>query len=144
MMKRLGFASALSVLALAVAVPAARAADIGAARIPIAAEVVATGFTWTAVYGGLHAGYGFANTSISVPGIFGFSGIGSNGWLVGARIGADYQFAQRWVAGVLAEGNIQGIDTVIGLGGPNLKLTGDRRWSVRGRLGYLLTPETRL
>jgi outer membrane immunogenic protein len=144
-MMRIGLAVvAASVLALGAVTPAARAADLGAPRIPVAAEVVATGFTWTAVYGGLHAGYGFANTSISVPGVFGFSGIGSNGWLVGGKVGADYQFAQRWVAGVLLEGNLQGIDTVIGFGGGNLKLSGDRRWAVRGRLGYLLTPETLL
>lgn len=123
----------------------ALAADLGAPRMAVAAEVAAPGFTWTGIYGGLHAGYGFANTSVSVPGLFGFSGIGSNGWLVGARLGADYQFAQRWVAGLVVEGNLQGIDTAIGIVGlGSVKLTGDRRWAVRGRLGYLLTPETLL
>lgn len=130
--------------ALAALSTGALAADLSAPRIPVAAEVVAPGFTWTAIYGGLHAGYGFANTSISVPGIFGFSGIGSNGWLIGGRIGADYQLGQRWVAGVLVEGNLQAIDTVIGFGGANIRFSGDQRWAVRGRLGYLLTPETLL
>lgn len=144
-MMRTGLAYAASVLAICMAGSAAQSADLGVPRTPVAAEVMASGFTWTAVYGGLHAGYGFANTAISVPGAFGFSGIGSNGWLVGGKIGADYQFAQRWVAGVLLEGNLQGIDTVMGIGGlGNIKFSGDRRWAIRGRLGYLLTPETML
>ncbi|WP_168201731.1 outer membrane protein [Phreatobacter aquaticus] len=112
--------------------------------MPIAAEVSARGFSWTGVYAGLHAGYGFANTSISVPGIVGFSGLGSNGWQVGGKIGADYQFAQRWVIGGLVEGNLSGIDTVISLAGNSVKLSADRRWAVRGRLGFLITPETML
>lgn len=141
-MKRILLASAMASVAFS-----AQAADLGSARMPIAAEVV-SGFSWTGIYAGLHAGYGFSNTSISVPGTFGFSGIGANGWLVGGKIGADYQFAQRWVVGLLAEGNLQGIDTTISIGGGGgggqIKISGDRRWSVRARLGYLVTPETML
>jgi outer membrane immunogenic protein len=122
----------------------ARAADLGVPRMPVAGEVSMPGFTWTGVYLGLHAGYGFANTSLSVPGTFSFSGIGSNGWQVGGRIGADYQFAQRWVVGAQVEGNLSGIDTVITQGGNSAKISGDRRWAVRARLGFLLTPETML
>lgn len=130
--------------ALAALSSGALAADLGSPRMPVAAEAVAPGFTWTGIYGGLHAGYGFANTSIALAGLFGFSGIGSNGWLIGGRIGADYQLAQRWVAGVVVEGNLQAIDTVIGFGGGSIKISGDQSWAVRGRLGYLLTPETLL
>mgnify|MGYP001354324581 CR=1 FL=1 len=137
-MRRLALACAFTSATFGV-----QAADLGGPRMPMAAEIAAPGFGWTGVYVGLHAGYGFANTSISVPGVFGFSGIGANGWLVGGRIGADYQFAQRWVAGVLAEGNLQGIDTTISAGGLTVaRISGDRRWAIRGRLGFLLTPET--
>lgn len=137
-MRRAGLASIISSLAFG-----AHAADLQSPRGPVLAEIAAPGFGWTGVYAGLHAGYGFANTSISVPGLFGFSGNGANGWLVGGKIGADYQFARRWIAGVLAEGNLQAIDTTISAGGMTVaRVSGDMRWAIRARLGFLLTPET--
>lgn len=137
-MRRVGLASIVVSLAFS-----AHAADIQSPRGLVVSETAAPGFGWTGIYAGLHAGYGFANTSVSVPGLFGFSGIGANGWLVGGKVGADYQFAQRWVIGALAEGNLQGIDTTISAGGLTVaRLSGDRRWAIRARLGFLLTPET--
>ncbi|MDP3544699.1 MAG: outer membrane beta-barrel protein, partial [Phreatobacter sp.] len=137
-MRRVGLASIVVSLAFS-----AHAADIQSPRGLVVSEIAAPGFGWTGIYAGLHAGYGFANTSVSVPGLFGFSGIGANGWLVGGKVGADYQFAQRWVIGALAEGNLQGIDTTISAGGLTVaRLSGDRRWAIRARLGFLLTPET--
>ncbi|KAF0130773.1 MAG: ropB2 [Xanthobacteraceae bacterium] len=137
-MRRIGLASLITLLAFG-----ANAADVQGSRSPALTEVVPPGVGWTGVYAGLHAGYGFANTSISIPGLFGFSGLGANGWLVGGKVGADYQVAQRWVAGILAEGNLQGIDTTVSAGGLTVaRVSGDLRWAIRGRLGFLLTPET--
>lgn len=137
-MRRVGLASFITTLAFG-----AQAADLQSPRRFVPAEVAAPDSGWTGVYAGLHAGYGFANTSVSVPGLFGFSGIGANGWLVGGKVGADYQFARRWVVGMLAEGNLQGIDTTISAGGVTVaRVSGDLRWAIRARLGFLLTPET--
>ncbi len=120
----------------------AGAADLGVARAPIATTIEATGFSWTALYAGIHSGYGFSNTTISVPGAGSFSGIGANGWLIGGKIGADWQVAQRFVLGALLEGDLSRIDTTLAIAGATGSISGDRRWAVRGRAGYLLTPET--
>lgn len=136
------FVTASSVLCSMLALGQVQAADLGVPRSPVAATVVAEGFSWTALYGGLHAGHGFSNTTISVPGFASFSGVGANGWLIGGKIGADWQVAQRFVIGALIEGDLSRIDTTLGLLGQTAKISADRRWAVRGRAGYLLTPET--
>jgi outer membrane immunogenic protein len=113
-------------------------------------------FTWTGFYGGIHAGWGWSDTSADVVGTFaGLAidpaplGLSSNGVIGGAQIGYNWQFAPNWVLGI--EGDVSGTgihDTVVGPGlaiGGVVPFTGlnhfaerDVRWlaSIRGRLGW--------
>ncbi len=94
--------------------------------------------SWTGLYLGLHAGYGFGNDSNL--GIAGFTNNNGDGFLGGAQIGFDYQFAPNWVAGV--EGQISWIDADRSWTGPGVVLSRQADWlgSVTGRLGYTWGP----
>ena len=110
-------------------------------------------FSWTGFYVGIHAGYGWSNSSASAtvppPG----DSIPSidqkgNGVIGGGQIGYNWQFAPHWVIGV--EGDISGTGirnttfvpfTVGGVPvGPGFTHQAERdiRWlaTARGRLGY--------
>lgn len=79
----------------------AQAADLGVARVPVAAAVMApTAFSWTGFYVGAHIGYGWGNTRFNLdPTIttaLTRAGIGSldhnfNGMLLGGQFGWNYQ-----------------------------------------------------
>ena len=73
MTHRLAAAIVASVIAVAVAVDKSLAADIGA-PVYKAAPVAALAFSWTGFYGGIHAGYGWADGSASI-GIVDLTGI---------------------------------------------------------------------
>jgi outer membrane immunogenic protein len=113
-------------------------------------------FTWTGFYAGIHAGWGWSDTSADIVGNIGgvtvfdpaSLGLNSNGVVGGIQVGYNWQFAPNWVLGI--EGDISGTgihDTVAGpavtIGGvPLLGLNHfaerDVRWlaSIRGRLGW--------
>ncbi len=100
--------------------------------------------TWSGLYVGVHAGYGFSQTEFSVPPLFNFAGLGSNGWLVGARVGFDWQFAQRWVAGLVGDYNASGINSRLTIGPIAVDAGSNSSHALRARLGYLVTPSTML
>lgn len=111
-------------------------------------------YTWTGFYVGLHAGWGWSDSDLSVnvagvgPVIDPFTGGGnSNGVVGGFQVGYNWQFAPNWVLGI--EGDVSGTgihntsNGVIIVGG--LPFAGssnfvdrDVRWlaSARGRLGW--------
>jgi outer membrane immunogenic protein len=113
-------------------------------------------YVWTGVYAGGGFGYGaytfrnqdffngvFPGTIPGAPAGFEFSS-GGKGWLGTVIVGADYQFAERWVAGVFADydwTDIKGEHTLLDsatIGTLKLKSA----WAVGGRLGYLFAPTT--
>jgi outer membrane immunogenic protein len=141
-------------LALALATLAAFTGSAVAADLPPgpayskAPAVVATP-SWTGFYifGGAGGGVWDANTGVSVTG--GGPCIacitnrqGGDGWFGTAGAGYDWQVSQRWVFGILADGQFGSLkgsisDATLGaVGNEKLKDT----WAVGARVGYLVAP----
>lgn len=151
-MKKIVLAGALAVIALP-----ALAADMPGRRIVKSPVFVPPPmFTWTGVYAGLNAGYGFGEQKTTTIGTAGFDGLvplgiapaslntGGNGFIGGAQAGANFQFGSI-VAGI--EADIQYVDqgkTARFTGNPVLgtALTTSARhelnWlgTLRGRVGF--------
>lgn len=158
------------ILILAAAMAFASSAD--AADFPQytkAPPIPQSAYSWTGFHVGGFGGYGISNES---AGIAGANTVGNflvgtglvpnsgkteaRGGVVGVVAGYDYQFAPQWVAGIeadLAYANIKGNDgrtiTTAPFGfNASLNTTVEQKldWygTVRGRLGYLLTPNVML
>lgn len=130
-----------------VAVAALLAIPAQAADMPVKAPLAPVVTTsWAGFYIGAHVGYGFSNTAVELPeGDFGrIIGFGGKGWVAGGLAGYNVMLSPRWVAGIEVDGSWQDIKSRLsGFGGElELKLSLDWSASVRGRLGYLLTPTT--
>ena len=125
---------------------------------------------WTGLYGGVNAGYGWSDNSVlyagnpgagsaalnvvfTSPTLFATSSyskhLSSSGFVGGGQSGFNWQFA-RWVAGLEADfqSGVQGDFSAagnLGPSAPSYRLTSkqDLKWfgTVRGRLGYLATPD---
>jgi len=120
---------------------AAIAADLPR-KAPAAVPAPLPVATWTGCYLTGGVGYGmwnqdnraFTATSTEVE-----HTDGGRGWLGRVGGGCDYQFAQKWVIGVLADYDFASLkgDMTIPAGG----LTGEEKnnwaWAVGGRVGYL-------
>jgi outer membrane immunogenic protein len=125
-------------------------------EMPLKAQPVIPPFTWTSCYAGVQGGAGWGQTDLNdsfgtigspiiLAGGTGFTSAnaGISGYLIGAQIGCDYQFAPSWVAGIegaAAGGNIGGNTTVAipGVPGDSLTFTEntDLLTSVTARVGY--------
>jgi len=100
--------------------------------------------SWAGFYVGGHVGYGYAVTSVGDIGLpEPFIGIGGRGFTAGALAGYNTMLSARWVGGIEADGNWQDIKSKISIGSEQEELL-KLGWSgsIRGRLGYLLTPST--
>jgi outer membrane immunogenic protein len=111
---------------------------------------------WTGFYVGIHGGYGGDEFRypFSVGGgvLTGEASLTSSGFFGGGQIGYNWQFAPSWVAGIEAdiawsgiEGKVSAVANAPGIGlsasaGSELEWFG----TVRGRIGYLLTPNALL
>ncbi len=121
----------ISALALAtvLATGSAHAADLPSRKAPVA-YVPPPAFSWTGLYGGLNAGYGFGQRS------------DFNGFVGGGQVGFNYQLTPLLVAGL--ETDFQGADISTRNGGFNVGFFGARptkvEWfgTVRGRAGIAL------
>jgi outer membrane immunogenic protein len=129
----------------------ARAADLGA---PQYNPPPPPPYSWSGFYFGANGGFGgnqfqypFTIGSIPALGIgatTGTSSLTSSGFFGGGQIGYNWQFAPTWVAGIETDfdgANIQGkattsANTLSGNVGSTLNWFG----TVRGRVGYLVTP----
>jgi outer membrane immunogenic protein len=125
--------SILSALALVTA-GAASAADLPVKARPAAMTPVPQ-FSWTGIYVGLNAGYGWGDTSgtlfSTAPG-----NVNLGGALAGGQIGANYQF-NNIVLGIEADyqwADIDGSSTT--LAGVIRTAEVERFGTVRGRLGF--------
>lgn len=129
-------------LGLAAATPV-MAADMAVKARPMA-PVMAPLWSWSGLYAGLNAGYGWADQTITATaGATGSISTGGNGLIGGAQIGYNWQLGAL-VLGVEADiqasgmrGNTSGTITV---GGVGTAFTGssniDYFGTVRGRIGY--------
>ena len=106
--------------------------------------------SWTGFYLGLNGGFGGdRNTySFNVGGVGGTSKLDSSGFFGGGQIGYNWQFAPAWVAGVEADiddADIQGMPSTT-VAGASASFGTRLNWfgTVRGRIGYLVTPTTML
>ncbi len=106
-------------------------------------------FTWTSCYGGLRAGGGWGQKDLTdtagiVSAVTTFTAVnlGIDGYMLGAQVGCDYQFAPNWVVGIEgagAGGNISATTNVpitIADDSATFKETTDFLGSVTGRIGY--------
>jgi outer membrane immunogenic protein len=66
-------------------------------------------WSWTGVYVGVQTGYALGDIDTTAP--LNFLPTDFNGWLGGGRIGANYQFAGRWVVGVELDWSAADIST---------------------------------
>jgi outer membrane immunogenic protein len=114
--------------------------------------------SWTQFYLGIGGGYAFTNEELTLsPGPalaglpigfgLGFDGFGGEGGALTIGGGYDYQFAPRFVAGLLIDYTMHGADTDLDLNVANFITANvgfglDNELSVGGRLGYLVTPAT--
>ncbi len=120
------------------------------ADLPPVAEVA----DWSGFRIGGGGGYGLVNHTLSVD-VTGFgevaslSGITGEGGLFTAEVGYDHQFSEDWVAGIQFDYTGSSIATELDLDIPffggiqaGYKLEASDSYTVAGRLGYLVTPDT--
>jgi outer membrane immunogenic protein len=93
---------------------------------------VAAPFTWTGVYVGLHAGYGWGDQDYSVPAAALAVSTEPSGAFGGFQSGVNWQFARNWVIGIEADSSFGSIEDTVA--GGTVKT--DSLGTVRGRLGY--------
>lgn len=122
----------------------AQAADMPVKAPPRAAITT----SWAGFYVGAHVGYGFANTAVSATGFDltdRFIGFGGRGYVAGGLAGYNVMLAPRFVAGIEVDGSWQDIETKASFFGSEfLKMSMDWSASVRGRIGFLMTPTSML
>jgi outer membrane immunogenic protein len=130
----------------------ALAADM-AVKAPPPAVAPAPIYNWTGFYLGGGLGYGMWNANefaTEIPSsLSGFAGVasqnqtwGGRGWFGTVVGGFDYQFNDRFVAGVFADADYSNIKGHFG--DTNLEESGEMKqtwaWAAGGRLGYLMLP----
>ena len=121
----LGVASAA---ALAIAVPAAQAADLPAYEPAPAVAAPVPSFTWSGPYIGIQTGYGWGRASDTKH----------DGWMIGGYLGYNVQLdGSPVVFGVETDLNWSDVDGRRGaVGGGRTRLNSDWNGATRGRIGY--------
>jgi outer membrane immunogenic protein len=118
----------------------AAAADLPSRAYAPAPVYAAPMFTWTGFYIGLNAGYGGDKNTYSINGFGNVLGISSGGFIGGAQIGYNYQFAgSAFVLGLEADLQATNIESKVSILGISLGSKLDYLGTVRGRLGYAFT-----
>jgi outer membrane immunogenic protein len=147
-MKRVLFAGAIALSAVAPALaadlPAAPPPQAPAAYVPVVAPV----YNWSGVYVGINGGYAFGTTNWSPAApVIGTGNFNTNGGLVGGTAGINFQSGQ-FVFGIEGDwdwadikGNLTSTTPTIGGCGPGLlactyKTSSDWMATFRGRVGY--------
>jgi outer membrane immunogenic protein len=132
--------------ALSIALGSAHAADLS---IPMTSPVPEAQDTssWTGPYLGAQLGYMWGSTTVDDTGTIVETGAPTDGFVGGVVGGYNWQLDEKWVAGVEADaswGSVHGNGRVLP---PDTSSNSyDLSWSadLRGRIGYLVTPDTLL
>jgi outer membrane immunogenic protein len=141
---------ALALTALAAFTGSAVAADLPAAPAYTKAPAAVGTPSWTGFYifGGAGGGVWDANTGVSSTATGACVACitnrqGGDGWFGTAGAGYDWQFSQRWVFGILADGQFGSLKGSIS--DPTLSAVGNVKlqdtWAVGARVGYLVAPQ---
>jgi outer membrane immunogenic protein len=136
------FAASVTIAALVSVTSLSRAAD------QIVAPQEATGPSWTGFFVGVHGGGAFGNMGYDqLPVSAGDRTVsykfGAEDFAYGVHGGFDYQFSNRWVAGFeLDYTQIDADYSPFAAGGFGTLVKAKSIYSVSGRAGYLLTPQT--
>ncbi len=119
---------------------------------PVADYSVASAANWSGFRVGAGGGYGFINHELSLDvdpdgTQASLDGISGEGGLFTVEVGYDHQFSNNFVAGVQFDYTGSSVETVaeLDLGVPGFtgyRLEASDSYTVAGRLGYLVTPET--
>ena len=145
-MERLAWLVVIGACGAALSAPAAGA--------PVAAKSLAqptlttTGPAWQGLYAGIYASDDLTALHLAVPGSASFDGIGGQSEFAGALLGFNHRFSERVVGG--AE-----IDAALARGGSHFdvndgsdffasSITPEWGASAKGRIGYLISPDTLL
>ena len=130
----------IALLGLVAAATLAGAGNVTAADISrpaYKAPIAAPAFSWTGLYIGAVAGYGWGDADITPTGVFGVLGMGTmrtkpDGWLAGGTLGYNYQQGNL-VLGTEGEfywSNLDASATFLPLGGgPGLAGTYSNNWT---------------
>ena len=140
----------LAAVALGTISQAASAADLPPAPVHREPAMVPVVANWTGVYLGAGGGYGVYNVDTSTAGVGGFGPFsfdngraGGRGWFGTAQIGADFQFADKFVVGIFGDYDFSSIDgTIADLASTaHVPFKQTSAWSAGGRIGYLIVPQ---
>jgi outer membrane immunogenic protein len=146
-MKRILYLFA-TVAAIALTSTAVRAADLAMKYAPPPPPAPAP--SWTGFYLGVNGGFGGDRNKypFSIGAVSGSSSLNSSGFFGGSQIGYNWQFAPAWVAGLESDidaADIEGMASTT-LPGASSSIGTRLDWfgTVRGRVGYLVTPNALL
>lgn len=137
----------LSTASLSVTVLLSAASLASAADALISVQQVSTP-SWTGFYLGVHGGGAFGNMGYDqLPVLSGDTtrsyDFGDENFAYGVHGGFDYQFSNRWLAGFELDYTQLGSDySPFESGGFGTLVKADSMYSVSGRAGYLVTPQT--
>ncbi len=131
-------------------ISAANAADMYASPVGGLKDVPAyiPGVEWTGFYLGAGGGGGATSQDLKILAPWGTlaeaNGIGGMGGFGTVQIGYDRQFSPRFLAGVFADYDFSAIDSKVSFfnGAGSFAFNLNDSWTVGGRLGYLLNPNT--
>ncbi|HXY89608.1 MAG TPA: outer membrane protein [Xanthobacteraceae bacterium] len=134
-MRRVVFPSMTAILAFAVALQAADAADLrhSPPQYPVKAPIAPV-FDWTGFYAGINAGYGWGRSRYDF-GLPGANALDVNGGLVGGTVGYNYQIGQT-VLGIEGDVDWQNVKGSTACVAGVCQTKSDWLSTVRGRLGY--------
>jgi outer membrane immunogenic protein len=126
------------------------AADLPVKARPMAPAPMMAATNWTGCYVGAGGGYGMfvqrhrTYDAQNVPFTALEADTGGKGWFGTVQVGCDYQFSQRWVAGVFGDYDFSDIKGNLQPTWPAFAWVGSERmsssWSVGARVGYLIFP----
>lgn len=128
----------LGLLASSAIAGAAAAADLPQRTYAPGPVAFVPAFSWTGFYAGIKGGYGWNSTSYHFQVTNLSSGHNGNGWLLGGRVGYNYQFPNNLVIGIEGEANWTDIKGSVLCVNPAFRCGHRLDWlgSISGRLGY--------
>jgi outer membrane immunogenic protein len=99
-------------------------------------------YHWTGFYVGLAGGAGAIVHDVTIPATATFNGIGGEGVLGELSVGYDYEFANGFVAGVMADARLSNLETTLTAPGFGASVEADYGFDILARLGMKVNDAT--